>query len=77
MAHAVDHDLIFSRLVKYQIRIGRDDQSPQASVARKLAGAWMPQQQIDDRLDTRLHMMGAKRRIYANTSSSSAAARRV
>ena len=61
MAHAVNHNLVFRRVVIDQVRIGRDDHTPQATIARKLAGIRMLKQEIDNDLNACLHVAGTLR----------------
>lgn len=63
MAHAMNHNLVFGRSVKNQVRIGRRDHAPQVVFARKLTGLGMLQYEIDDDLNACLHTTGALRRL--------------
>ena len=62
MAHAMNDDLVLGRLIKNQVRIGRDNHAPQTALAGKLTGMRMPQQEINNDLDACLNTASALRR---------------
>ncbi len=68
MAYAMNDNFVIGHLVKNQVRIGRSDHAPQTALARKLPGMGVPQQEIDNDPNTRLHTAGALRRSRLDIS---------